>query len=287
MQRFLLSSKVKFAGLIIIALLTGILFAAFTHSSSSFLTSIASVVLSPLDKAAAAVSRHANAFSISFRSSSVYLEKIEELEKEISENTQSLADYEKLKTKIKDYETVLELKQRNPEFELCYGTIIARDAADAGSSFVLDVGKADGVSVNDPVIYSGNVVGIIKNVNTTTCVALTVLDARLNIGAYEVRTGEKGIAAGSAKLQKDGLLKLSGLKNTTAIVSGGIVSTSGAGGIFPSGLVIGTVTTVEDDVADTSSYAAVKPVCNIDELTAVFVITSFKGQGEKNVSLTE
>ncbi|HZJ75823.1 MAG TPA: rod shape-determining protein MreC [Clostridia bacterium] len=287
MQRFFRSSKVKFAGLIIAALLSGILFAAFTNSSSSFFTSIVSVVFSPLDKAAAAVSRRANSFSISFRSSSVYLEKIEELEKEINENTQKLADYEKMKMKIKDYETILELKKRNPDFELCYGMVIARDAADAGSSFVLDVGRADGVSINDPVICSDNVVGIIKKVNTTTSVALTVLDTRLNIGAYEVRTGEKGIAVGSAKLQKDGLLKLSGLKGTTAVVSGGIVSTSGAGGIFPAGLIIGTVTTVEDDVADTSSYATVKPACNISELTGVFVITNFPGQGEKNVSLIE
>ncbi len=282
MRRFFRSSKVKVAGLCAAALLLGVFFAAVSHGSSSFFTSIVSTVFSPLEKAAAALSAQAGSFAASFKSSSVYLERIRELEKELSQSTQKLAEYEKLKTKVKDYENSLGLKERNPDFLLCYATVISRDAADAGFSFVLDVGSADGVSVNDPVLCDGNVAGIVKKVNTTTCVALCVLDPRVSIGAYEVGTGEKGFVTGDAKLLKEGLFRLSGLKSTTAIVSGGIVSTSGAGGIFPAGLVIGCVVTVEDDEADTSSYATVKPACDTANLSGVFVLTAFAGQGEKD-----
>lgn len=282
MRRFFLSSKAKIACFALAALLLGVVFAAFSHNSSSFFTSIVSAVFSPLEKTASSLSRHADSFAVSFKSSSVYLEQIEQLEKQLNESTQKLSEYEKLKAKVKDYENILGLKERNSDFVFSYGTVISRNAADAGSSFVLDVGRIDDVSVNDPVLCDGNVVGIIKKVNTTTSVALSVLDPRLSIGAYEVSTGEKGFLSGSAKLIGDGLVRLSGLKSTTAVVSGGIVITSGAGGVFPPGIVIGTVVTVENDEADTSSYATVKPACDITSLSGVFVLTDFAGQGEKD-----
>ncbi len=282
MCRFFLSSKVKIASLALAALLLGVVFAAFSHNSSSFFTSVVSTLFSPLQKAAFSISRHADSFTVSFKSSSSYLEQIELLEKQLNESTQKLSEYENLKAKVKDYENILGLKKRNNDFAFAYATVISRNAADAGSSFVVDVGRIDDVSVNDPVVCDGNIVGIIKKVNTTTSVALSVLDPRLSIGAYDVSTGEKGFLSGSTKLISDGLVRLSGLKSTTAVVSGGIVVTSGAGGVFPPGIVIGTVVTVENDEADTSSYATVKPACDAVNLSGVFVLTDFAGQGEKD-----
>ncbi len=263
-------------------LLLGIVFAAVSHSAASPLTSAVGTVFSPLDKLSASLSRALSGFEMSFASSKAYLDEIAALKEQLSDNTQKLADYERMKKQVEAYEKVLELKDRNPDYELCFGTVIARDAADAGYTFVLQVGSLDGVSAGDPVLSGGNVVGLIKKVNTTTSVVMSVLDPRLSVGAYEIGTGEQGIAEGDAALMKRGLFRLSGLKSATAVVSGGIVCTSGAGGVFPSGLVIGTVETVEDDPADSSVYAAVKPAVAPGELFGVFVITGFAGQGEKD-----
>jgi rod shape-determining protein MreC len=63
-------------------------------------------------------------------------------------------------------------------------------------------------------------------------------------------------------------------------VGGGIVCTSGAGGIFPEGLIIGEVTAVCDDDVSAGYYAQVKPFADISRVSDVFVITSFEGQGE-------
>jgi rod shape-determining protein MreC len=71
---------------------------------------------------------------------------------------------------------------------------------------------------------------------------------------------------------------LSGLDGNTVVTSGGIVCTSGIGGIYPRGLIIGTVTNVEADEANVSSNAIVKPDIDITTLQDVFIITDF---GEK------
>ena len=54
--------------------------------------------------------------------------------------------------------------------------------------------------------------------------------------------------------------------------------TSGEG-IFPSGLLIGTIQSIGSDKYNTSIYAEVKPFVDFDSINGVMVITEFEGQG--------
>ena len=76
---------------------------------------------------------------------------------------------------------------------------------------------------------------------------------------------------------------MAGLERTTDIAPGGIVLTSGIGGVYPKGLILGTVTQVCDSDYDLTSYAVITPGAKIDELEDIFVITDFKGQGVEQI----
>ena len=52
--------------------------------------------------------------------------------------------------------------------------------------------------------------------------------------------------------------------------------TSGLGGYYPSGLVIGSVEQVQVDDSGAASYAILAPAADLDALTEVFVIKSFE-----------
>ena len=54
--------------------------------------------------------------------------------------------------------------------------------------------------------------------------------------------------------------------------------TSGEG-IFPDGLLIGTITSVGSDEYNTSIYAEVKPFVDFSDIRRVMVLTEFEGQG--------
>ena len=54
--------------------------------------------------------------------------------------------------------------------------------------------------------------------------------------------------------------------------------TSGEG-IFPSGLLIGTIQAIGSDKYNTSIYAEIKPFVDLDAVKSVMVITEFDGQG--------
>ena len=186
-----------------------------------------------------------------------------------------------MKKKVDSYEEFYGIKKQNPDFEFSYGSVLSRDAADVYGSFTLNVGSKDGVEVDDPVIYGEYVVGIVKKVNFSTCVVYTLIDPRVNIGALESGTREYGYVSGDANLYKDGLCKLSGLDTSTSVVGGGIVCTSGAGGIFPDGLLIGQVKAVHNDDVSAGFYAEIEPFAELSKISDVFVITSFEGQGEE------
>ena len=68
------------------------------------------------------------------------------------------------------------------------------------------------------------------------------------------------------------------LSASNAVSLGDYVVTSG-GGIFPKGLIVGTVNDVRSEKADVSVYAVVEPAAAIDELREVMIITYFFGQG--------
>lgn len=208
-----------------------------------------------------------------------------ELETEISELRKKLADYEQAVSQNEFYKNYLEIKDANPSFKFTPATLISRDREDPYKGFVINKGSVNGVSAHDPVITEEGLVGYIGEVGLTTSKVVTVLSAELTAGALDNRTSDSGVLSGSAELASNGLTKFYNLSRSCNIAVGDYVVTSGEG-IFPKGLLVGTVQTIGSDKYNTSIYANVKPFADIDEIKGVMVITEFEGQGgldpEKN-----
>ena len=280
MKRFFYSESFKRLVIIVAVLFAGVICASFSHDASSPLTSAIGVICSPLQKVSAVIAENLDGLSSSFVSSSVYKERNAELEAELAEYRKKLADYDEIKQKMESYEALYGVKKKNPDYKFCEGSVISRDAADLYGSFVINIGSKDGVSVDDPVIYGDYVLGIVKKVNVATCVVYSVLDPRVKIGAFESGTREYGYVCGDEELFESGLCRLTGLDVSTSVVSGGIVCTSGAGGVFPNGLIIGDVVSVKNDDTSAAYYAEVKPFAEFRNVSDVFVITDFEGKGD-------
>ena len=280
MRNFLRSTSFKILLTVVVVLLAGVIAAAAMASGTSPLTSAVGTVFSPLSDAAAYISEKFDNFKGGFISSRSYMDRVEELEEQVADYQSKLVDYEKLQKQVEAYEKFLGVKEKNPDFQFVAGTVIGRDAADVFGSFVLNCGSADGVAVGDPVISGEYLIGIVNETSPTSCTVLSVCDPKFSAAAYEIRTGEAGYTQTTTKLGVQGVLKLSGLERDTAVAEGGIVCTSGVGGVFPRGLIIGTVTTVQKEEGDISYYAEVKPEIEISEVQDAFVITDFEGKGD-------
>lgn len=269
--------------LVICALLIGAVIAVATSDSSSPVTNVIGTVFSPLQKAAGYIAENVGWLGDSFRSSGSYKNEIERLRQKVAEYENQLVDYNDMLEKIASYETMLGVKEENPDYALERASIIGTDSGDMFSSLIIDKGSNDGVSVNDPAVYGNYVVGIVKKVHPSYSVVQSVLNPDINISALDSKTRETAYVTTTAEYALKGSCIFSGLERTTAVSPGGIVLTSGIGGIYPKGLIIGTVSEVCESGYDLSNYAVIEPGVNVKDIEDLFVITDFDGQGIEEI----
>lgn len=262
-----------FAALIVIAAVTAAVGGRMSPGANIFGT-----VTAPFRSLASKISGGISSFVEVYTEGEKLNIKNAELETEISELRKKLADYEQAVSENEFYKNYLDIKDANPSFKFTAATLISRDKEDPYKGFIINKGSVNGVSAHDPVITDEGLVGYIGEVGLTTSKIVTVLSAELTAGALDNRTSDSGVLSGSAELASEGLTKFYNLSRSCNIAVGDYVVTSGEG-IFPKGLLIGTVQTIGSDKYNTSIYANVKPFADIDGIRGVMVITEFEGQG--------
>lgn len=201
-----------------------------------------------------------------------------ELESQINDLREQLADYEKATAENEFYKEYLEIKDKHPDFKFAPATLISRDSNDPFKGFTINAGSTDGIEERDPVITEAGLVGYVSQVGLTTSKVVTILDPDITLGALDNRTTDSGILYGSLETASKGLTGLYNLARTCNVAVGDYVVTSGEG-IFPEGLLIGSIRTIGSEKYNTSIYATVEPFVNIDAIRNVMVITNFEGQG--------
>ncbi|MDO5014633.1 MAG: rod shape-determining protein MreC [Clostridia bacterium] len=260
--------KIFIAFLILIILL--IIIGVVSSRKASPITSATSPILKPFKSATAFVGNKIYGVNQN--------EEINKLRAENEKLKHSLVEYENMKKEVQMYESFLEIKKEHTDYEVVPASIIGRDAA-SDYTFVLDKGSTNKVKVNDPVIYGkGVLIGTVKKVYPTSCVVSTVFDPSIKISAYEITSRETGIVSSTVQVSKGKSLKMSGLKNSTVISKGGIVCTSGIGGMYPKDLIIGTVNDVTIAKNEIVPTAYITPEVDFSKLENVMILNNFKPQ---------
>lgn len=278
MRFFFRSRKFKIILAVLAALIAVSVACAVIGGKMSPQANIAGTVTAPFRALAAKISSGISDFVGAYTEGDRLALENAELESEIAELREKLADYEKVSNENKFYKDYLEIKDKNPGFKFLPATVISRDKEDPYMGFTINKGTVNGISANDPVITEVGLVGFVSQAGLTTSKIVTVLSPELSAGALDNRTNDSGVLSGSVSLASDGRTRFYNLSRSCNIAVGDYVVTSGEG-IFPSGLLIGTIQTIGSDKYNTSIYAEVKPFVDFDTLKEVMVITEFEGQG--------
>ncbi len=200
------------------------------------------------------------------------------LKQKINELTSDLMDFEKAKQENEMYEKYYGIKEHNTDYVMEPAMLISRNADDPYGSFNINKGSLQGLAINDPVITDAGLVGYISEVNPSYSKVTTILDTAISCGGLDMRTRDAGIISGELSLAEQGKTRLNNLLRSSAVTTGDYIVTSG-GGVFPEGLVIGTVDSIHNESYNTALYGIVTPIVDFNELRDVMVITYFTGQG--------
>lgn len=206
-------------------------------------------------------------------------EKIEELKKELNSLRNQLVDYQEIKQENNRLYRYCEIKKENPEMEFVSAKVVGRMIGDSKGNFFIDVGKVDGVSINDSVITENGFVGKIFRVGEFTSNVKTIMAPDIQVGVIDAATGNSGMLSGSSNLSDKNLTRMTFMKYKDSVNVDDILTTSGLSGIYPKSLKIGKVKYIDYDSSDSYYYAAIEPFDNMDDIKNVFVITNFSKKG--------
>ena len=267
----------------LVALIIGMMiYHAASGNYASLPEAVVGTVVSPIVKVSSAISDKVAGFFNGILSAGDTQKENEQLKKELSEAYKNLSDLEKYKSENEHLKKFLEIKEQNPDYKLESAMVIGRDSSSQFGSFTIDKGTMAGIKVNSPVITHEGIVGIVSRVGPTYSIVTTILDPKINIGAYNSRTQSTGVVGGEVNLYLNGKTKLRLLPRDTALLSGDVIETSGIGGMFPAGIIIGTVDSIKAENSGVSMYAEITPIVDIEKVSNVMIITDFEVDENQN-----
>ena len=171
---------------------------------------------------------------------------------------------------------LLNLREQHTDYEMESSKVVLWSSSNWSSAFTISKGKSSGIELGDPVITEyGAVVGQITELGETWATVSTLIDVDMSVGAFIGTTGSSGMVVGEYSQMKQKKAKLTFLADGAQIFVGDDVLTSGSGGAFPAGLVIGKITNVQTEAGGQIEYGIVEPQCDLDSLVQVFIIKSF------------
>lgn len=279
MRDFLKGSSFKALIITVVVLLGLMIYTA--SAGGSLIASILGFVSTPMQSVATEVTDNVVEFlDLDGLSKDELKEMVTSLQDENSRLQDRLIDYTQVKQENERLKVQLHISQQAPENEMVSASVIGRDPNDPFSGFSIGIGTLSGVSEGDPVITDKGLVGIVSRAYATTSKVDCLLSEDVSVAAVSIDKQESGLIGCNITMASSGLLRLSYLTGETALEEGDIITTSGAGGVYPANLKIGVVQSVEKSETDVSKYAVVRPFEELASVKEVQVIVSFPGQGE-------
>ena len=193
-----------------------------------------------------------------------------ELTKIDSINTQNI----ELKRQLKMLQEELNIEYSLTDYEYLNATITSRNIGFWYNTITIDKGSYNGVRENMIVINSKGLIGrVVSTTNFTSSVKLITTNDTNNKLSVLVTNSDYSLYGLLYNYNiEDGVLEVEGISNTEIVNINDLVYTSGMGGIFPSGILIGTVSAIDTDAYGLSKIIKVKPAVDFSSLNYVTVL---------------
>ena len=153
-------------------------------------------------------------------------------------------------------------------FSLRAAEVIGWEPDRTVNSILINVGQSGGIQRNMPVISPDGLVGKVYKVMPRVSVVQLLRDPNCRVSAVVQRSRILGIV----EWERGAQCFLRHLPVKSDVQAGDVVVTSGMGGIFPKGLVIGTVLEVRGEEWEFFKQAIIQPEVDVSHLEEVFVL---------------
>ncbi len=251
---------------------------------TDLLRSALGTVAKPFTFCASSVANAFNGFVDVFTQYDDLKKENAELREELEEYKNKEYDEELLRDHNNWLSEYINIHNSSPNLVFKEARVIAREASNTSTQLTLDRGTAHGVKKNMPVVTADGLLGYVHEVGLDWCHVLTVIEPSSSIGVYTERTGVLGVLQGNAAMYGDGLCRMTYIESDSNLLPGDRVFTAGGEkSIYPSGLLIGEIASVDVDPDTGAIMATIKPYVDfttLSDIKGVLVVAGYKSAGE-------
>jgi rod shape-determining protein MreC len=195
---------------------------------------------------------------------------------ELADETQRLRE---AKLENLRYRQLLELKSESP-YTFITGHIINKNLSLLRNTLTLDVGSADGIHEQMPVVSDGGLVGIVTSVTANYSIVNILINTEFRASAKIQRSRVDGIIAWDGKT-----LTLKNIPKMRDVKVGDVVMTSEYSNTFPANIRIGIVSNVLDQQSALFKSITIEPGVDFVKMETVFIIAH--SQNKERVELEQ
>jgi len=207
------------------------------------------------------------------------LEENARLNEELADLTTENTLLQQQKYELTSLQELYELDMQYSDYEKVGARIISRDSGNWYSTFIIDKGSDDDLSLDMNVIASGGLVGRITSIGSNWAQVTAIISDNSNLSAMTLATNDNMIVTGDLKLMTNGVIRFSQLLDSADKVrQGDKVVTSNISDKYLPGILVGYIHTSNKDANNLTKSGYITPVVDFEHLDVVLVITQLKQQ---------
>lgn len=200
--------------------------------------------------------------------------KYTKLLKKVEKTDLYYAQIEELQKEVTELKSTLNLNATLSEYNYVNATVVGRNIGYWYNTLNIDKGSKSGIKVGDAVITEKGLIGkIINTSNFSSTVKLLTTDEIINKISIKISSGDDyfyGLLSGYNVEKK--VYEIEGITDYNIIKERDIVTTTGLTDYFPSGILIGNVSSIVKDEFDLNSVVEVKPSVDFSNISIVTVL---------------
>ncbi len=277
LKQYISKYGVRLAVIVLIAVLIALALSNVLGGRAGLLKNADGALKAPVQKAATALLDWVEGIYGYLYEYDRLVEENNALRAENAELREANRDYSELKAENERLRTLFEWSEKHTDFVLESAKIVAWDASNYISAFTVSKGSGSDIALGDCVVTEyGALVGQVIELGSDWATIRTIIDVDMDVGALVGEDSYSGVITGEFSLMKQGLTRITYLSSGAHIFQNDEVLTSGKGGSFPPGLLIGDVSTVMTESGGQATYGIVTPACDVSRLSQVFIIKDFE-----------
>lgn len=202
------------------------------------------------------------------------LEENEQLKKKVAELTEENTLLIQDKYELNKLRQLFELDQQYSQYDKVGARIIARDAGNWYTSFIIDKGSDDGLAEDMNVIAGGGLVGRITVTGPNWSRVQALISDDFHVSGMTLASEDNLIVSGNLQTMSEGVIEFSQLVDSKGQVqTGDKVVTSDISDKYLPGILIGYINQINQDANNLTKSGYLTPVVDFEHLSEVLVIT--------------